>query len=104
MRTKRIATTAWTVGALVAMLAITQAHANEGPHKGSPHCAQFESTYEYKTMNWNPPFADARLKETMAKLAEAGAAGYKVTDSLSDGTGAQVLFLRKEISRCTAWK
>lgn len=90
------------VGTLFASSAALAGH-GEGHHGPSQHCATHESTYEYQTLNWNPPFAEARFKETLDKLAKAGQAGFRIAKSLPDGSGGELLVLEREVTRCTEW-
>ena len=89
------------IGISFALVSAQTAIAKEhGGHHGSHHGKNCAVSYEYQTLNWNPPFAEARLQSTLEKLAEAGKAGFSIAESLPDGTGGQVLVLEKRVRKC----
>ena len=71
-----------------------------GGHHDYHHGHKCEIGYEYQTLTWNPPFAEARLQATLEKLSEAGKAGFSIAETLPDGTGGQVLVLEKRVRNC----
>ena len=94
-----------TLKALVAiplLMALNEAAVaeNSGGHHGYHHGLKCELSYEYQTLTWNPPFAEARLQATLEKLSEAGKAGFSIAETLPDGTGGQVLVLAKRVRKC----
>ena len=100
MEKSALALKALIVIAILLVSVQTASSKESGGYHGGHHGYKCAVSYEYQTLNWNPPFAEARLKSTLEKLSEAGKAGFSIAESLPDGTGGQVLVLEKRIRKC----
>lgn len=89
-------------GLLILVLAflLTLPGSASARHHGEGHCAKHERSYEFRTINWNPPFAEKRLQATMAEIDKAGAEGFKMAHTLPDGTGGLVLVMQRKVVTC----